>query len=284
MSDPQPLVSICIPHWQVLEMVRVCLRSIRKLTPDVSCEVLVVDNGSRDASLDYLRSVPWIRLIERGSEVNPNWVRAFAEALDVGRCHARGRYFLSMHTDVVVLREGWLRVLIDALESEPRHAAAGTGKLEAPSWLYAWWKRTMDTGRMKRWLRRRVLRHGMGAAPARPDCPRDFCALYRLDVLREHNLSFWQKRFSAGESMYLDLVECGCTAAMVPVPVMMRYIHHVAHATGGLRPEDRRLSTRHAQRKTERRLRRLFASAHVQALLADAGLDGGMTLPPQCPP
>jgi hypothetical protein len=42
------------------------LRSIRRFTRDVPYEVIVVDNGSKDDSLEYLRSLKWIRLIERG--------------------------------------------------------------------------------------------------------------------------------------------------------------------------------------------------------------------------
>ena len=54
-EQPQPLVSICIPHWQVKELVTLCLRAIREFTSSVPIEVLVVDNGSQDDSLDYLR-------------------------------------------------------------------------------------------------------------------------------------------------------------------------------------------------------------------------------------
>lgn len=31
MQDAQPLVGICIPHWQVLELAMLCLRAIPKI-------------------------------------------------------------------------------------------------------------------------------------------------------------------------------------------------------------------------------------------------------------
>lgn len=267
------MVSICLPHWQVRELVALCLRSIRKYTRDLPYEVLVVDNGSRDDSLEYLRSLRWIRLIERGNETPPSPTLAHATALDIGVREARGAFFLSMHIDVIVKREGWLRRLVDAIESGERCAAAGTGKLETPFGLYAWWRQTMDTKRLKLWLRRTLLRDAGAIQPARPVCPRDFCALYRLDVLRKHRLSFVPERFSPGEFMYLNLAERGYTAAMVPVPEMARYLDHVVHGTAGLRPGERRLRHSLEQRRTERRLRKLFAQPHVQALAADPSLD-----------
>ena len=272
-QEPAPLVSICLPHWQVRELVTLCLRSIRKYTRDVPYEVIVVDNGSRDDSLEYLRSLRWIRLIERGAETPPHPTLAHATALDIGAREAGGRYFLSMHIDVIVKQEGWLRRLVDAIESDERCAAAGTGKLEMPSPLYAWWKRTLDTKKFRLWLRRTMLRDAGAIQPQRPVCPRDFCALYRLDVLRKHGLTFVPERFSPGEHMYLNLIERGHTAAVIPVPEMRRYVDHVVHGTAGLRPAERRLGHTLEQRRTERRLRRLLSQPHVQAISADASLD-----------
>ena len=62
-------VTILIPHFQTLELIRLCLRSIRMMTGG-EYRVVVLDNGSQDASLDYLRSVPWIELVE--TQVDPH--------------------------------------------------------------------------------------------------------------------------------------------------------------------------------------------------------------------
>lgn len=201
------MVSICLPHWQVRELATLCLRSIRKHTHDVPYEVLVVDNGSKDNSLDYLRSLRWIRLIERGDETPASPVLAHATALDIGAREALAKFFLSMHIDVIVKREDWLRRLLDAIGADERCAAVGSGKLEAPAPLYAWWKHTMDTKRAKLWVRRTFLRDAGAVRPIRPVCPRDFCALYRLDALRKHEISFVPERFRPGETLYLHLAE-----------------------------------------------------------------------------
>ena len=61
-------VSICIVNYKTEELLKLCLRSIRKFTT-FPYEVIVVDNDSGDGSLDYLRSLSSIRLIERTGEM-----------------------------------------------------------------------------------------------------------------------------------------------------------------------------------------------------------------------
>jgi len=271
---PDPLVSIVMPHWQVKQFVTLCLRSIRKYTRDVPYEVIVVDNESKDDSLDYLRSLPWIRLIERGDTTPADWVLAMATALDIGVREARGKYLLIMHTDVFYKRDGWLKRLVDVIESDPMHAAAGTGKLETRSGLRLWLKEAFDTKKFKLWFRRTCLGDKTAVFLHRPNSPRDFCALYKLDTLRKHNLSFVQRgKLSAGDTMYLQLTENGYTAAMIPVPEMMSYMDHIAHGTAGLKVGDRKLGHSHTQRKTERRVDETFEQDYIRALQADASLD-----------
>ena len=80
----QGKATICIPNYKTLDFTRLALRSIRKFT-NYPYEVIVVDNDSRDKSLDYLRKVSWIKLIERSSE-DGTLKGSIAEgsALDIG--------------------------------------------------------------------------------------------------------------------------------------------------------------------------------------------------------
>ena len=150
MSEEQnPLVSICIPHWQVKELVTVCLRAIRKFTPSIPIEVIVVDNGSKDDSLDYLRSVDWIRLIERGEQTPDHWVMAFKTALDLGFERSRGQYFVIMHTDTILKHPGWLERMLEPLEKDEMCAVSGAWKLEKPRPVYEFIKKITDTKMLK---------------------------------------------------------------------------------------------------------------------------------------
>ena len=68
--------------------------AIRKFTTKIPIEVIVVDNGSEDESLDYLRGLKWIQLIERRKQDLPAfWVDGFVSALDIGFANSRSDVF-----------------------------------------------------------------------------------------------------------------------------------------------------------------------------------------------
>jgi glycosyltransferase involved in cell wall biosynthesis len=266
-----PKITICVPHWQVIEYIKPCLRSIRKHSAGEDVEVLVVDNGSTDASLGYLRSLSWIRLIERPEETHTNWPGNVFTAWDRGLAEASGDYYVTMHSDVFVKSDGWLRPLVRELERSPQIAASGTWKLEIENPLYAAQKRAFGllSAGLKRLAGRTPpvgLREG--------HYPRDFCAMYRRDVLLRHGLTFrclFGNR-GGGYSIARQLWEAGYTMGLVPVREMAGRIVHVAHGTAAVRGE-KRLNHARAQRRAEDKVGRLFREPWVRALLADDSLD-----------
>ena len=141
--NSRPKITVCIPHWQVGRYMTVCLRSIRKHSAKYQLDVLVVDNGSKDGSLDYLRSLPWIRLIERPDEVHTNWPANVFTAWDLGVRRSDAPYFVTMHSDVFIKSDGWLDPLIREMERRPSIGAAGAWKLDLENPLYRWQKRVV---------------------------------------------------------------------------------------------------------------------------------------------
>jgi len=272
-----PKISICIPHWQVIEYIQPCLRSIRKHSGDEDVELLVIDNGSQDVSLDWLRSLSWIRLIERPEEKHTNWPDNVFTAWDRGLVEARGDYFVTMHSDVFVKSDGWLKPLVRELERSPNVAASGPWKLDIENPLYAAQKRAFG-------LIRAGLKKLAGGNPPvglrQGHYPRDFCAMYRRDVLLEHGLTFrclYGIR-GGGYSIARQLWERGYRMGMVPVREMDRAIVHVAHGTAAIRDE-KRLTSAHTQRKAETKAGTLFDQPWMQALQNDASLDNNLWLP-----
>jgi GT2 family glycosyltransferase/tetratricopeptide (TPR) repeat protein/2-polyprenyl-3-methyl-5-hydroxy-6-metoxy-1,4-benzoquinol methylase len=113
----QGLTSVVMLTNNQLEYTKLCLASIRSRT-DEPYEVIVVDNGSTDGTVEYLNALDGVRLI-----VNPE-NRGFPAAVNQGIREARGEYVLLLNNDCVVTT-GWLSRMLDALNSSPDVGLAG---------------------------------------------------------------------------------------------------------------------------------------------------------------
>jgi GT2 family glycosyltransferase len=110
-----PRISVIIPNWNGAEHLPTCLDSLRRQTvKDV--EVIVVDNGSTDRSLQLVeRRYPEVRLLALGEN------RGFAGACNVGMRAAAGSVIALLNNDTEA-DERWLEEVWAALE---RHPEAG---------------------------------------------------------------------------------------------------------------------------------------------------------------
>jgi glycosyltransferase involved in cell wall biosynthesis len=262
-----PTFSLCIPHWQVKGLVGLCLHSIRRHSPMDDVEILVIDNGSRDESLDYLRSLSWIRLIERPEESFANWPANVFTAWDLGIRHATGEYFVTMHSDVLIRQPGWLERLAAEFDCDPLVAGVGAWKLDLEPLWYSLQKEVFGavTSRLKGLLGRRGRSQWSGGR-----YPRDYCAMYRRETIVRNNLSFWPGRdpITGGYAIARQLWGTGYQTRLIPTREMARYMVHVAHGTAALAAE-KPLHHAAAQRKVERRVAALFAEPWVQSLRAE---------------
>jgi glycosyltransferase involved in cell wall biosynthesis len=109
------MLSIIIPHYRTEQHIRLCLRSLRKYTKG-QLQVIVVDNNSADSSLDYLKSVSWIELIE--NHTGSIGSLAHKEALDLGMKKTTGDWVSFFHSDTIVLKHGWDTILLNMLQEK----------------------------------------------------------------------------------------------------------------------------------------------------------------------
>lgn len=231
----------------------------------------MVDNGSKDDSLDYLRSLDWIKLIERPEESPSNWPRNVFTAWDRGLEEATGDFYVTMHSDVFVKADDWLDPFLREMRAGEPVAGAGAWKLELENPLYAWQKRVLGeiTANIKHWLGRKPKSQwGTG------HYPRDYCAMYRTATLRAHHLHFdpLPGAGGGGRTIARMIWDAGYETRMIPLPELARRIVHIAHGTAAVTPE-KPLKRRQPQRKVEKRAAALFATPWVRALLADESLD-----------
>ncbi len=267
----RPKISVCIPHWQVQTYMTACLRSIRKHSANYDLQVIVVDNGSQDESLDYLRSLSWIHLIERPEEKHTNWPRNVFTAWDRGLQDAEGEYYLTLHSDVFVKTDDWLDPLFREISRKSNIAASGAWKLELEHPLYLWQKRVVGflSAKAKSLFgRKRDIKWKQG------HYPRDYCAMYRTDILRKHGLTFCTSEGyrGGGHSISRQLWEAGYETGMISVQELATKVFHVAHGTAAV-VKEKPLNHKRAQRKVERKVRDLFTEEWILDLLENDALD-----------
>ena len=118
-------VSIVFTQWNVREMLRNCLHSVREKTTGLSYEIIIVDDGSTDGSAAMVREeFPEVTLLVNETNIG------VAKSYNKGVASARGRYVQMLNTDMLLVNNA-VKILMDFLESHPR-AAACCGKLLNP--------------------------------------------------------------------------------------------------------------------------------------------------------
>lgn len=262
-------VTICVINYKTPHLTKLCLRSIRKFTT-YPCEVLVIDNNSLDSSLEYLKFLKWIRLIERDTSKDPDGSYSHAAALDLGLKNCNTEFFMSLHSDCFIKKENWLNDLVSYFADDSQIACVGSGKIESMPKFLQLLKSATDFKTFKRKL--------FGS----PDTVglyryynRTICCLYRVDVLRGENLSFLSERdkgLTSGQKLYFELVDRGYKTVELPSWVMGQYLIHIAHATQATNLDEFMLRDR-AVRKCNRFLEKALSSSLFADILADDSLD-----------
>jgi len=258
--------TICVVNYRALALTRLCLAAIQKFTV-YPHEVVVVDNDSRDASLEYLRSIPWIKLIERRpSPLDRTGGRAHGAALDLALAQCQTEFFVSLHSDTIVSQKHWLEHLVRHFEGAPRLACVGTGKIETkPKWQLLL-KRATDLRALLR-----VLANTPEERARFRYFIRTICSAYRTAILQREGLSFGvdeARHYTVGQKLYFDLLDRGYECMPIPARQARRWIAHLAHATVNANAEEFGRSMKIVAKHRRRHVRAL-SSARADELFGD---------------
>jgi len=111
--------TIVIPNWNGAHHLPECLDSLSRQTLEAS-EVLVVDNGSSDDSVELIKQAfPWVRVIEHADN------RGFPAAVNAGIRESRGEFIALLNNDTRA-EPDWLERLVGAMKRWP------DGRMSAP--------------------------------------------------------------------------------------------------------------------------------------------------------
>lgn len=109
----QKLVSIIIVNWNGKKWLKICLLPLYKQRYK-NFEVILVDNGSRDGSVGYVKTYyPLVKIIQNDSNYG------FAQANNIGFKEAQGEYVLFLNNDTKVTKN-FLIELVSAIEKDEK--------------------------------------------------------------------------------------------------------------------------------------------------------------------
>ncbi len=112
-------VSIILANWNVKDLMRGALRSVYEQTRDISYEVIVVDDGSTDGSVEMLRAeFPSVIIIENKKNVG------FSKANNQAAAIAKGRYVFLLNTDTLLV-DNVIKTFVDYLEAHQEVGVCG---------------------------------------------------------------------------------------------------------------------------------------------------------------
>lgn len=217
-SKSGSLTSIIIVTFNELAYTRLCVDSV-KLRTDEPYELIFVDNGSTDGTLQYLRSLEGATVIS-----NPD-NRGFPAAVNQGLRAAKGDTLLLLNNDTVVTTS-WLRRMLDAFERDSRVGLIGpssnrcSGPQEVPvnyqrlesldGFAWDWGKdhdrQTIESDRLV-----------------------GFCLLIRRDVI--DRIGYFDERFGIGNFEDDDFCRRTSLAGFKSVVAVDAFVHHFGSRT-----------------------------------------------------
>jgi len=112
-------IAIIIVTWNSDKWIKRCLDSILATSGDLKIEIIVVDNFSKDKTLEILKVYgSQVKLIQNSSNLG------YAKGCNQGLKIARGNYVLLLNPDTEI-KENSLQKMLDFMENTPESGALG---------------------------------------------------------------------------------------------------------------------------------------------------------------
>ncbi|MEN6350227.1 MAG: glycosyltransferase family 2 protein [Syntrophomonas sp.] len=112
-------LSIIIVNWNTREMLRNCLSSLKDHTGRHKVKVFVVDNASKDGSVEMVHNqFPWVYLINSGGNIG------FGKANNLAKPYSYTPYILFLNPDTIILNDA-ITEMLDYMETNQDVGALG---------------------------------------------------------------------------------------------------------------------------------------------------------------
>ena len=111
-------LSVVIVNYNVKYYVGQCIDSVRRALQGIDSEIIVVDNHSRDGSVEYLSRLEGVRLIESGHNLG------FSKANNIAIRQSEAEYVLLLNPDTIVAEDS-IKKMLDFADTHPKAGGIG---------------------------------------------------------------------------------------------------------------------------------------------------------------
>ncbi|WP_166241174.1 glycosyltransferase [Paenibacillus turpanensis] len=113
-------VSLIILTWNGLKYTQRCLDTVKSFTNFKNLEIIVLDNGSTDGTVEYLRSLDYIKVIT--NDINEGFVKGNNKALSAIK---DGNDVIFLNNDILIKQPDWVERLQETAYANPKNGIVG---------------------------------------------------------------------------------------------------------------------------------------------------------------
>jgi O-antigen biosynthesis protein len=219
-----PKVSIIIPVFGKVEVTLSCIRSIASNPQKNSFEVIVVNDGSKDSTKDWIGKLSGVRLINNQENLG------FIQSCNNGAAAARGEFLHFLNNDTIVT-SNWLDELVWTHESFTDVGLVGS-KLLYPD------GKLQEAGAIV-WQDGSAWNYGRGHDPDRPEYNYarqvDYCSGASILISKENfqNLGGFDTHFSPAYYEDTDLAQKVTNSGLKVIYQPASVVYHIEGSTSG---------------------------------------------------
>ena len=241
----KPTFSIVLVNYKTLDLTRICLDLLHAHARKQNIPVWVVDNDSADDSVAYLRSLNWIKLIERQSPGKEPGHIAHGKALDMALDSIDTDYVFLMHTDTFVFDADVFAMMMDHCNKNPNVAAVGcTEQLDRGLPRTVWRFTSRFVKHHARRLKQSLGLRSRAPKPYRETYLKSFCTLWNCLLMKQWGLHFQIDDRVPGYELQDRVIGLGHDVVFLSPGKIFKYLDHVQAGTvaaaGGYAQDHRR--------------------------------------------
>lgn len=217
MSTNYPSISVVIPVKNEGKKIRTCIEGILSQTVPVK-EIIVVDSGSTDDTLDILKEFDIVKVIEiPGSEFN------HGETRNLGINAATGEYALLTVGDAWAYDNNWIQYLLDGFVDDTVAGVCGQQVVaHSPDNNPAQWFRSYSKPEIKKYSFSEDEFHRLSPLEKKKVCGwDDVTAIYRMDYKKE--IPFRYTSYAEDAQWAKDAILAGYSIAYNPAARVYHY-------------------------------------------------------------